>query len=71
MTNCADCGATVTKSKINGHWASRITLTDGHPAWDFCCRTETQDGKLISADYHYVEGEEQRHWRISENYADE
>jgi len=30
--------------------------------WHYCCRTTYKHGHLISADYHYVEGEVQRHW---------
>jgi hypothetical protein len=61
---CADCGAEVEQKR--GKWANRIT--EGWTGWSFCCRTATRwdDDKdaavLESADYHYVEGEVQRHF---------
>ena len=63
---CADCGVEV-EQRRDGKWAQRIT--EGWKGWSYTCRAVTDwDGildaaVLISADYHYVEGEEQRHFR--------
>jgi hypothetical protein len=61
---CADCGAKVERSP-NGHWAER-RQGFGLIVWSVSCRKvqeETDDGyRLVSADYHYVQGETQRHW---------
>jgi hypothetical protein len=57
---CADCGVTIEKVRNIPGW--------GHPVGkghDFVCRVvdhPTKPAKIISADYHYVEGEEQRHF---------
>jgi hypothetical protein len=58
---CADCGKTVEKVRNIPGWGHRVG--QGH---DFCCRVvdhPTKAGKIVSADYHYVEGETQRHFR--------
>jgi hypothetical protein len=61
---CADCGVKVERSP-NGHWAER-KQGFGLIVWSVSCRKvqeETDDGyRLVSADYHYVQGETQRHW---------
>jgi hypothetical protein len=54
---CADCGRRVERRR-NGHWAERITST----SWSFTCRAVVEGDVLVSADYHYVEGEQQRHF---------
>ena len=72
MTTCADCGVEVEAKHTTGDgetmWGHRVTPllpTDSHDAWDFCCRWEPGEerGTIKSADYHYVEGETQRHFR--------
>jgi hypothetical protein len=66
MPECADCGVEV-QQRRDGKWAERIT--DGWRGWSYCCRTVSEwdaildAAVLISADYHYVEGEEQRRFR--------
>lgn len=69
---CADCGRIVTQYR--GKWADR----EGRPGrryqwgWDFCCRiTIGEMGRLTRADYHYVEGEEQRHFTPTRGDDDE
>lgn len=62
---CADCGADVearhTTASGETMWGRKV----GPTTWDFCCRWEpgAEPGTLASADYHYVEGEEQRRFR--------
>jgi hypothetical protein len=65
---CADCGRIV--SKHRGRWADREPRARQYQnAYHFTCRTHEAaqpDGgvRLEAADYHYVEGETQRHWSI-------
>ena len=69
---CADCGAEVeqvprTVGTEEPRWGRRTDprpgLTKGK-GWDMCCRWEPGDKPhtVKSADYHYVEGETQRHF---------
>jgi len=68
---CADCGAEVelraTTSTDDNMWGRRIDppRTGASASWDFCCRWEPgpERGTMASADYHYVQGETQRHFR--------
>ena len=53
---CADCGKQVTPRRTRPGWKDKDNL--------LICRGRISDGKLIWADYHYVEGEEQRHWKV-------
>jgi hypothetical protein len=62
---CADCGRTLTL--LRGRWAHEV----GPGAHRMTCREHIStkpDGTLVleAADYHYVEGETQRHWSILE-----
>lgn len=59
---CAGCGQEVVLHR-GGHWAVE-KVVEGHEHYSFCCRTEIEGRPpvLIKASYHYVEGEEQRHW---------
>lgn len=68
-TRCADCGRII--SKYRGMWADREPR-EGRKyqnAYNFTCRYAiSEDGMLVSADYHYVEGEErQPTWRRGAN----
>lgn len=54
---CADCGAHVSKTPT-GRWGRRR----GVGTWEMTCRSEIEGDRLISADYHYVKGEVQRHF---------
>lgn len=57
--NCADCGEDIELSVHTGRWGVRNGRTR-----TMTCRLERDDnGRLLSADYHYVPGEEQRHFR--------
>ena len=63
---CADCGKPV---------VDRGPTSDGRPRWKdegnvFICRGVIVDGKLKWADYHYVEGEEQRHFTAKPSYPE-
>lgn len=55
---CADCGRKVERGR-NGHWGARRTEP---PSLVFVCRSTIEGGVLVAADYHYIEGEEQRHF---------
>jgi hypothetical protein len=57
---CADCGKELVRSRSTEYHGTRHFDADGHGV----CRTEQRDGRLVAADYHYVEGEEQTRWRI-------
>lgn len=53
---CADCGARV--EPRYGKWAARV-----EPGFRYCCRYVLNDEhRLVSADYHYIDGERQRHF---------
>ena len=55
---CADCHAEVWQLR-NGHWATRNADNTG----SFTCRMTIEGDRLVAADYHYVAGETQRHFR--------
>jgi hypothetical protein len=55
--NCADCGKPV-ELRRGGRWGVEV----GPNSYSFTCRTIIEGDRLIRADYHYVEGEEQRHY---------
>lgn len=57
---CQDCGAVV-EQMVNGHWGRRL----GESHWSGTCRAtlSTDGGRLVEADYHYVKGEVQRHFK--------
>jgi len=66
---CADCGADVRRGPM--------TVADGKPmwgeqldggGWSYACRWTPGKavGTAVSIDYHYVEGEEQRHFVVVE-----
>lgn len=67
---CADCGATIFPDHMlgEGHWAQLLAhhLATGEtvPTYNYVCRMELRDATLLSADYHYIEGEEQHHFRL-------
>jgi hypothetical protein len=51
-------------------WAERLEPQPGglnEVRYDYYCRSESgpERGSVTSADYHYVEGEEQRHDRLT------
>lgn len=52
-SRCADCGVPITKRPWQPWRDARGRMI---------CRSEIAEGLLISADYHHVEGESQRHW---------
>lgn len=69
VTVCADCGAEIEQVP----WAEKLES----PKWakrepyglSFTCRCVNELGpplRCLSADYHYVEGEEQRRWRLDD-----
>lgn len=58
---CADCGVEV-ELRLGG-WAT--AGADGPlRVWGMTCRDVIEGNRLVSADYHYVEGETQRHWPV-------
>ena len=57
---CADCGVEVERSP-QGRWAE-LREGFGLRVWRVTCRKVMDDDRLVSADYHYVEGETQRHF---------
>lgn len=63
MADCADCGAEIEPRRDHAEgWVDCNGLT--------VCRSVIIDfngtPRLQSADYHYVEGETQRHWKVPE-----
>ena len=60
MRTCADCGVKVELKR--GRWGALVPGIGGRKAWSFVCRMKVEDDRCIAADYHYVEGEEQRHF---------
>lgn len=60
---CADCGLPVEWYPPRDRWASKIADNGTIDAWSFTCRITRLDGILVAADYHYVDGETQRHFR--------
>ena len=67
-TYCADCGAVIEQGRdtTDGQprWAERLHRADDGfpPAWSYTCRMVREGTKVLRADYHYVEGEVQRHF---------
>jgi hypothetical protein len=61
---CADCGQPVEWYPPKDRWASKIAERGNTDAWSFTCRIERLDGFLLAADYHYVDGETQQHFRL-------
>jgi hypothetical protein len=62
IETCADCGREVVFHR--GRWAN-IVRPDKE--WSYVCRLAYEDDdehlpRLVSADYHYIEGEVQDHW---------
>jgi hypothetical protein len=61
MPECADCGAEVVLHR--GRWA--VETKPGRQ-WDYVCRlvhnNDEEQPRVLSADYHYIEGEVQMHW---------
>lgn len=55
---CADCGLTVERGR-NRRWGAPMR---GTYVLSYACRTVVEDGRLVRADYHYVEGETQQHY---------
>jgi len=57
---CQDCGVIVELMR-NGHWGERIRESQ----WSGTCRSRLSPDRtrMISADYHYVKGEQQRTFR--------
>lgn len=52
---CADCGVPIVL--FRNKWAS----PSRHGTYSFTCRYTAEGIKLLTADYHYVKGEKQRH----------
>lgn len=75
MPVCADCRAVVDGDglgKVGGpRWGEIRYDVHGKPDFvSFTCRTEIdwsdpENPRCLAADYHYVEGEEQRRWRLN------
>jgi hypothetical protein len=59
VMRCADCGVEV-EARIGG-WATAGTVGSTR-VWGMTCRDVIEGDRLVSADYHYVQGETQRHW---------
>lgn len=61
---CMGCGAIVVERRRRSDDGSiRWGRVKAPGVWDMCCRSEIEDGQLVSADYHYVTGETQRTFR--------
>jgi hypothetical protein len=58
---CADCGVEVERV-VNGRWGHPEGANPAGGRWSMCCRVVAEGHRLVSADYHYVQGETQRHW---------
>jgi hypothetical protein len=55
LARCADCGAEV--EPVHDRWGHRIVV-DGQSGWELTCRRTVDGDRLVSVDWHYVEGEE-------------
>jgi hypothetical protein len=62
---CADCGRPVAWMKHYDTWAEPIEC-EGRVGWSATCRHKIEGDRLLSADYHYVDGETQRYFRAPE-----
>jgi len=62
---CAGCGAEVEHTRHG--WGRKRDLGEEGTAWDYCCRvlydTSGDEYRVLNADYHYVDGETQRHFQ--------
>jgi hypothetical protein len=64
MQHCAGCGRDIVKGR-DGRWGEVIRGTAEDPlAIDYTCdwAPGPEPGTVAWVDYHYVEGEEQRHF---------
>lgn len=67
---CADCGAHIEPVPgMERGWGEPATHVQGpsiRRGWDLCCRITydpTNTSRIVSADFHHVAGETQRHYR--------
>lgn len=60
---CQDCGVIVERM-MNGHWGQPL----GESRWSGVCRStlSADRTRLLEADYHYVKGEVQRHFKAND-----
>jgi hypothetical protein len=65
---CADCGRPVTWLTRYNAWAEPTEYGVG---WSTTCRRVIEGRRALSADYHYVDGETQRHFRAPEKASNE
>lgn len=61
MPKCADCGRDLVIHR--GRWAH---VGKSGKTWGYVCRmvhsNDDDQPRILSADYHYIEGEVQKHW---------
>ena len=55
LVRCAGCGRALRPRRYGPGWSDSRGIT--------YCTAVMRDGVLVSCDYHYVAGEEQRHFR--------
>ena len=64
---CDGCGAEVERTPRG--WARKKDFGDDLAGWDYCCQVlydtsgKTAAFRVLGADYHFVKGEKQRHFR--------
>lgn len=67
MTNCADCGVEV-EPTLDGRWVSQVEFGRSYVCRATHKRITDPFGRwvtrLISADYHHIKGERQKHWPL-------
>lgn len=71
MTVCADCGREIERDPLDGRWFNWTDFVRNvGRGRSYVCRMKYMDGTnniVRSCDYHYVEGETQRHYPQKES----
>lgn len=70
MKRCADCGAKVEGGHRRNGWWTTVSRIGEPLAQSAVCRVVMDGNRMLSADYHYVEGEEQRHFTALDSEPD-